>query len=497
MEDQIGKYVEEKELYPQSKKKQRIIENSNIFILGNQYQEHMIQTMLGSSSNDGSISRIAQDHIFSILLLLPIQSILSFAMSCKKFQSLANSDPLWEAICRREWGHNSVDALKTNQYKHKVSWKKLYQQAYQMDTVYCHRILKEFDCGDVLPSPRASHSLNYVSGCLVLFGGGCEGGRHLDDTWVAYIGNDFKKMLKWQKIDADIPTGRFGHSCVVIDDSLILFGGINDKGIRQNDTWVGEIQMQDRSGISLSWRLLDVGSNAPPTRGAHAACCIDSRRMLIHGGIGLSGLRLGDTWILNLSENLNFGSWQEIMTNSSPSSRSGHTLTHLGGTQTVLFGGRGMGYQVLSDVWLFDTSEDHWRWMHLSFEPRNVPHGFSLPRVGHSTTLVLGGRLLIYGGEDAYRNRKDDFWVLDISSLPSSTMQPFTLKQKEEFDKMWRRLKIQGDKPNCRSFHRDCVDQSGCYLYLFGGMVDGLLQRAESSGLQFDGGLFLVELLHS
>ncbi|MDT9155923.1 hypothetical protein RSW20_24635, partial [Escherichia coli] len=51
-------------------------------------------------------------------------------------------------------------------------------------------------------------------------------------------------------------------------------------------------------GITLSWRLLDVRSIAPPPRGAHAACCIDKSTMVIHGGIGLYGRRWGDTWIL-------------------------------------------------------------------------------------------------------------------------------------------------------------------------------------------------------
>lgn len=39
------------------------------------------------------------------------------------------------------------------------------------------------------------------------------------------------------------------------------------------------------------------------------------------------------------------------------------------------------------------------------------------------------------------------------------------------------------------------MDPSGRNLYIFGGMVDGLLNPAESSGLRFDGELFLVELL--
>lgn len=319
-------------------------------------------------------------------------------------------------------------------------------------------------------------------------------GRHLDDTWVAYIGNDFKKSLNWQKINSGVPSGRFGHSCVVVDDFIVLFGGINDHGIRQNDTWVGQVALNETFGVTLSWRLLDVGSTAPPPRGAHAGCCIDNKRMLIHGGIGLSGLRVGDTWVLDLSENSLFGTWQEVVTQPSPTARSGHTLTYIGKNQTILFGGRGLGYEVLNDVWLFDSTGGHLRWLQLLFELQNIPGGLSLPRVGHSATLILGGCLLIYGGEDSNRRRKDDFWLLDISSIPSVEIQPITAKRKGLVGNMWKTLKSRGYQPNCRSFHRACADQSGRYLYVYGGMVDGLLQSAEGSGLRFDGELFLVEL---
>lgn len=317
-------------------------------------------------------------------------------------------------------------------------------------------------------------------------------GRHLDDTWVAYLGKDFRGTFKWQKVNSGIPGGRFGHTCVVINDLLILFGGINDLGNRHNDTWVGKVAIHETLGITLSWRLLDVGPTSPAPRGAHAACCIDSRKLIIHGGIGLHGVRLGDTWVLELSENFCFGTWHEIVTHPSPPARSGHTLTCIGGTQTVLFGGRGLGYDVLNDVWLLDNYEGHLKWLQILYELQNIPEGVTLPRVGHSATHTLGDRLLIYGGEDSYRHRKDDFWLLDISAVRPVTVQHATPNSRGLLAKMWRRLKASGYKPKSRSFHRACADHSGRYLYVFGGMVD-LLQPAETDGLRFDSELFLVD----
>ncbi|CAD5191785.1 unnamed protein product [Musa acuminata subsp. malaccensis] len=443
-----------------------------------------------SNYSSSSITQMGSDHIISILLLLPVESILSFSMTCRRFRSVASSDSVWEPICRREWGSGGVDALVASlsqQERQRLSWKRLYAQVSRPSSLSCRRLSSK---SGAFPNPRASHSLNFISDWLVLFGGGCEGGRHLDDTWVAYIGNGHNRVICWQHVNSGVPSGRFGQTCTLLSKFLVLFGGINDNGERLNDTWIGEVLYEGQIDLRIAWRLLDVGTLVPPPRGAHAACCAGDQRVMIHGGIGSYGLRFDDTWILDLSDDFKSGRWHQVMNaQSSPPPRSGHSLTWIGGTYMVLFGGRGSGYEVLNDVWLFDVGGDgpEWKELKLSGLPSEMP----LPRVGHSATLILGNKILIYGGEDSERHRKDDFWVLDIGALRSFQ----TAGSKKTPRKLWKRLSIEGHSPQYRSFHGACTDRSGHYVYVFGGMVDGVVHPAEAYGLSFNGELYQVKLV--
>lgn len=318
-------------------------------------------------------------------------------------------------------------------------------------------------------------------------------GRHLDDTWVAYVGgNNYHKILSWKKVHLGTPSGRFGQTCTLVGSILILFGGINDNGIRQNDTWIGSVAHNASPEITISWRLLEnVGPVAPPPRGAHAACLTgDQRTLVIHGGIGLSGLRLSDTWLLDLSDGLHSVRWHHIGNDwPSPPARSGHSLTCIGGTRMVLFGGRGSGYEVLNDLWVFDLEGDRPRWTELKY---NVLSNIPRPRVGHSANLILGGNILIHGGEDSQRQRKDDFWLLDVGAL----LKVHALGGKKASARdVWKKLRVEGWAPGHRSFHGACTDKSGRYVYIFGGMVDGVLQPGEAYSLRFDGDLFAVEIV--
>ncbi|XP_040382858.1 F-box/kelch-repeat protein At1g51550 [Oryza brachyantha] len=439
-----------------------------------------------------AIARLGYDQVVSILHLLPAESVLSFAAACRAFHAWASSDALWEALCRRDWGARATAALaEQRRGGGAVPWRRIYSEVALLGALSARRVPVK----GASPRPRASHSLNLVAGWLVLFGGGCEGGRHLDDTWVAYVGNGVgnrsSNVFSWQQLDSGIPSGRFGHSCSLVGDSLVLFGGINDQGQRLNDTWIGQIICEESHRMRISWRLLEVGPHAPPPRGAHAACCVDDKFIVIHGGIGLSGSRLGDTWLLDLSNGLRSGSWHQIGdTEPLPLSRSGHTLTWIGGSRMVLFGGRGSEFDVLNDVWLLDINESYPKWKELKYDLSSVLGEMPFPRVGHSATLIFGGKILVYGGEDSQRRRKDDFWILDLPALLQ-----FESGSKKMIKRMWKKLRVDGQCPSYRSFHGACVDTSGCCVYIFGGMIDGLVHPAETWGLRFDGQLYQVELV--
>ncbi|XP_078439025.1 kelch repeat-containing F-box family protein [Wolffia australiana] len=417
-----------------------------------------------SSTSDccSGLGQLDEDQLISILQLLPVESVVAFSMTCRKFRSLSCSDALWEAICRREWGWSSADAIRGG-----CSWKRVYQRVWQLRSLSCTRLL--CDRGRAVPKPRGSHSLNFVSDCLVLFGGGCDGGRHLDDTWVAHVGGrwDPQKALDWQQVNSGQPSGRFGHACAVVADMLILFGGIDDNGRRHSDTWIGRLTGAPPVDIRLTWTLLEVDGQHPPPRGAHA-CCGFSKKMIVHGGIGAGGRRLSDLWVLDLGGSPGTASWHEIQpTGPRPMARSGHSLTWAGGSSLVLFGGRGSGYEALSDTWRLEEGET-WRW-------REITSAGPAARVGHAAAGVVGGRMVVCGGEDTERRRGGDAWVL------------------ERGGKGWRKLQLAG--LGCRSFHAACSDRSGSRVFVFGGMIDGVLGPAEVYGLRFDGALFLLDLL--
>jgi len=131
------------------------------------------------------------------------------------------------------------------------------------------------------------------------------------------------------------------------------------------------------------------------------------------------------------------------------------------------------------------------RWKELKFNlAPNMLDAIPPPRVGHSASLTLGNKILVYGGEDSQRRRKNDFWILDVPGLLQ-----YQAGLKTNTKGIWKQLNLTGECPSFRAFHGASTNLSGRFLYVFGGMVDGFLQPAEANTLRFDGESYQLELI--
>ncbi|KAH9305247.1 hypothetical protein KI387_009651, partial [Taxus chinensis] len=130
------------------------------------------------------IGYLGEDQVLGILQYLPVKSVVAFGMTCRRFCLLTESEGLWAWICRREWGSRAVEAWLSSVGDQKLGWKALYLQMRALSSVFSRRLTQ----GEAIPSARASHSLNFISDTLVLFGGGCQGGFWFDSMQPREIG---------------------------------------------------------------------------------------------------------------------------------------------------------------------------------------------------------------------------------------------------------------------------------------------------------------------
>lgn len=150
-----------------------------------------------NSNSDNKIVRlIPEEHLVSILLMLPIESIMWFGMSCKRLKWLVSeSQPLWESLCRRDWAYATSSSWRSCDWK----WRQLYQRIRNLDSLSC-TLLSPPPPHPTFPLPRASLSLSFLSGSLLLFGGGSDGGHSffypfLSSTCVSVCNFSFAQLL--------------------------------------------------------------------------------------------------------------------------------------------------------------------------------------------------------------------------------------------------------------------------------------------------------------
>ena len=152
--------------------------------------------------------------------------------------------------------------------------------------LFVSRIGKVKKIGSV-NSGRYGHTLTTYDGKLYIIGG-----RSQDLMFKRILCFDIEKKA-WIQASTNDETKfgtRYGHSTVVYNNKLFIFGGKNSANQLLNN-----IIVYDPKGDSFT---IPETQNAPPPRMYHAACVLGNR-MFIYGGKSGKGI-LDDLWELNL-----------------------------------------------------------------------------------------------------------------------------------------------------------------------------------------------------
>eukprot|EP01116_Phalansterium_solitarium_P010323 TRINITY_DN2498_c0_g1_i1.p1 TRINITY_DN2498_c0_g1~~TRINITY_DN2498_c0_g1_i1.p1 ORF type:complete len:987 (+),score=306.46 TRINITY_DN2498_c0_g1_i1:100-3060(+) len=272
------------------------------------------------------------------------------------------------------------------------------------------------DGSGVAPKPRSSHTAVGLpnlgtAGSMIIYGGYAGSQDALlavGDLWTFDLGTRSWAPLQ-PRNPGQAPGPRGDHTAVVVDSSMIVFGGAdNDKYF--NDVWRFRFDTN-------TWLQLSDGKapETPAHRSGHTAVASPRKSLVVAFGRGRSSgspCQLGlyrDTWEFNFQTSkwtllsngvapwdANNHRWATPL----PSSRYAHTAGMVDGAMIVFGGGRESN--ALEDIWSFDLDSHAWRELDGS-------SGLGPSNRSGSTVMTLADGIVVFGGE-----YDDDLFYNDV-----------------------------------------------------------------------------------
>uniref|UniRef100_A0A669Q157 rRNA biogenesis protein RRP36 n=1 Tax=Phasianus colchicus TaxID=9054 RepID=A0A669Q157_PHACC len=309
---------------------------------------------------------------------------------------------------------------------------------------------------------RVNHAAVAVGHKVYSFGGYCSGEDY--ETLRQIDVHVFNAVsLRWIKLPPvwtnsrdqvrEVPYMRYGHSAVLIDDIVYIWGGRNDTEGACNVLYAFDVNTH-------KWFTPKVSGMVPGARDGHSACVL-AKSMFIFGGYEqLADCFSNDIHKLDTTNMM----WTLISAKGTPARwRDFHSATIIG-TKMYVFGGRADRFGPFHSnneiycnrIKVFDTETNSW----LDSPPTPVlPEG----RRSHSA-FSYNGELYVFGGYNARLNRHfHDLWKFNPVSLS------------------WKKIEPKGKGPCPR--RRQCCCRVGDKIILFGGTSPS---PEEGMGDEFD-----------
>ena len=339
---------------------------------------------------------------YRILSRLTPRDIASVGCVCRRFNELTKNDDVWRMVCQNTWGSEATRVLETVPGAKRIGWVRLAREF----TTHEATAWRKFSVGGVVQPSRCNFSTCAVGNKIVIFGGEGVNMQPMNDTFVLDLGST---TPEWKSVlVSSPPPGRWGHTLSCVNGSrLVVFGGYGSHGL------LNDVFMLDLDADPPTWR--EVSGLAPPIpRSWHSSCTLDGTKLIVSGGCADSGALLNDTFLLDLS--MDIPTWREIRVPWSPPSRLGHTLTVYGDRKILMFGGLaeyGSRRFRSNDAYTMNLSENEPCWRPLVGYGTSLPGGVAAPRLDHVAISLPGGQILIFGGSVAGIDSASQLYLLD------------------------------------------------------------------------------------
>eukprot|EP01080_Neovahlkampfia_damariscottae_P006925 gene6925-11088_t len=258
---------------------------------------------------------------------------------------------------------------------------------------------------------------------IFIFGGKNQDLGNSNKTWIydvqkksffdSYpnVKSSLPNLLSFKKL----PASRYGHTFSTLqDDTLILFGGMEEKFFKSNpfnDLWIFSILPGDK----YKWYQPQIESGQKPKpRFYHSASVYESNKLIIFGGNQSMNKYLNDVWMLEYKKkrkdkySIHYFEWSclhegsisgkskfeelqqtiEGEENLVPKKRAEHASAIVD-SKLYVFGGN-CGSKVLNDLWYFDLEKQKWKQISTNKNSPTARYGHSMCSIGNFIFILFG-----------------------------------------------------------------------------------------------------------
>lgn len=289
------------------------------------------------------------------------------------------------------------------------------------------------------------------------------------------------------KEPSTVMENRFGHTAVMWDNCMWVFGGqiltTGTSSILSNGIFAYSVDKNDFWHVNPE----AVGGVFPQPRRGHTAVVFNDA-MFVVGGCGASSEAYNDMWMYSFKDN----NWTKInQTGSIPSARLFHTA-EIVGHYLYLFGGFD-GHKDLNDFYICNMTTFKWSVIELSGETQIKPPA------KHAAKLIalFSGNLLLVGGTSALDDNALDLYLYHTKKaawfLQRYDMEESLRPEPQSQDSMATRFTrteslMTTDKRN-RVFHTAVMAGasafSQCEIFVFGGVNGQLANVLDVISVEF------------